>query len=104
MTKHPANPAIEYASATVMRAISMTRFPEIGKVADELKMLTIPVPRPASGEVAIEIAASAMHIDEIFAAQGTALGRFYGPKMFRNPIQRYWVLAPRAKLSGWVKT
>lgn len=80
MTRHHTDHAVEFASATLMHAVGMTRFPEIGKVADELKMLNIPVPRPASGEVAIRIAASSMHIDEIFAAQGTALGRFYGPK------------------------
>lgn len=80
MTQPQNDPALEYDSATSMQAIGMTQFPKIGAVADTLEMLTVPVPRPASGEVAIRIAASAMHIDEIYAAQGTALGRFYGPK------------------------
>lgn len=72
--------AAEFGAATVMRAVGMTRFPEVGKVADAMEMLTVEVPRPARGEVIIKLAASSMHIDEIFAAQGTALGRFYGPK------------------------
>ncbi len=43
-------------------------------------MLTVPTPRPRPDEVAIKAVASSLHIDEIYAAQGTALGRFYGPK------------------------
>lgn len=74
------NLATVYANAKSMRAIGMTEFPEIGKVADRLQMLEVPVPRPGKGEVAIKLAASSMHIDEIYSAQGTALGRFYGPK------------------------
>ncbi len=72
--------ATGYANAISMRAIGMTEFPEIGRVADRLQMLKVPVPRLGNGEVAIKLAASSMHIDEIYAAQGTALGRFYGPK------------------------
>ena len=63
-----------------MRAIGMTDYPEIGKVVDRLKMLDVAVPRPGTREVAVKPSASSMHIDEIYAAQGTALGRFYGPK------------------------
>lgn len=80
---------VTFAAAMTMHAIGMTRFPEIGKVAETLEMLDLPVPRPAKGEVVVQIAASAMHIDEIYAAQGTALGRFYGPKNVsaENPAQ-----------------
>ena len=63
-----------------MRAIAMTDFPKIGHVAEQLEIVTVPVPRPAHDEVAIKLAASTIHIDEIYMAQGTALGRFYGPK------------------------
>ncbi len=69
-----------YASAETMRAIAMTDFPKIGHVAEQLEMVTVPVPRPAHDEVAIKLSASTIHIDEIYVAQGTALGRFYGPK------------------------
>ena len=69
-----------YVKATSMRAIGITAFPEIGKVADRLEMLDVPVPRPDKNDVVIKLAASALHIDEIYAAQGTALGRFYGPR------------------------
>lgn len=63
-----------------MKAMAMTDFPEIGHVADELQMINVTVPRPKPDQVAIQLAASAMHIDEIYAAQGTDLGRFFGPK------------------------
>ena len=72
--------AREYEDAKTMQAIAMTDFPKIGHVAEQLEMVSVPVPRPAKGEVAIKLAASTMHIDEIYMAQGTALGRFYGPK------------------------
>ncbi len=65
-----------YASAETMRAIAMTDFPKIGHVAEQLEMVNVPVPRPAHDEVAIKLAASTIHIDEIYMAQGTALGRF----------------------------
>lgn len=70
-----------YTQATDMQAIAMTDFPKIGHVVDQLRMIDVPVPRPKPNEVAIKMAASSMHIDEIYAAQGTALGRFYGPKV-----------------------
>lgn len=70
-----------YETASSMNAIGLTQFPEIGKVADALEMLSVPAPRPTAEQVAIRLCASSMHIDEIFSAQGTALGRFYGPKV-----------------------
>lgn len=73
-----------YNAANNMQAVGITEKPEIGKVVDKLKMLSVPVPRPAEGEIVVKIAASSMHIDEIYAAQGTALGRFYGPKNVSN--------------------
>ena len=72
--------AATYSNATSMRAIGMTTFPKIGRVADSLEMLKVSVPRPGNDEIAVRLSASSMHIDEIYAAQGTALGRFYGPK------------------------
>lgn len=69
-----------YRDAKTMPAVAMTTAPDVGKVADALCMIDVPVPRPAKDEVAIKLVASAMHVDEIFAAQGTALGRFFGPK------------------------
>ncbi|KAE9627885.1 quinone oxidoreductase family protein [Parasedimentitalea maritima] len=69
-----------YNDAAEMQAVGMVNDPAIGQVARELQMLQMPTPRPAKGEVTVRIAASSMHIDEIYAAQGTALGRFYGPK------------------------
>lgn len=45
-----------------------------------MRWLTMPIPRPGPDEVVVEPRASTMHIDEIYAAQGTALGRLFGPQ------------------------
>lgn len=81
MTKNNSDLIQTYQSATHMNAIAMTDFPEIGKVVDGLKMIKAPVPRPQAGEVAIKMMASSLYADELYAAQGTALGRFFGPKV-----------------------
>lgn len=77
---HSLKLAERYKNTVNMSAIGITDYPEIGKVPDHLKMLSVPTPRPSANEVVVKLCASAMHIDEIYAAQGTALGRFYGPK------------------------
>lgn len=69
-----------YLTADTMQAIGMTAKPEISKVSERMEMLEVSTPRPKASEVAIRLCASAMHIDEIYAAQGTSLGRFFGPK------------------------
>ncbi|MCP4419310.1 MAG: NADP-dependent oxidoreductase [Chloroflexi bacterium] len=81
MIKPELNLVQTYQSATQMKAIAMTNFPEIGKVVDCLKAINVPVPRPQDGEVAIKMMASSLYADELYAAQGTALGRFFGPKV-----------------------
>lgn len=80
MLDQPTEDAVIYAQGRDMTAIAMTDLPQIGHVVDALDMVRVPVPRPMPNEVAIKLAASAMHIDEIYAAQGTSLGRFFGPK------------------------
>lgn len=81
VTSPPGEDLVDtYIRMPQMRAIGITEYPEIGRVADKLKMLNVPTPRPCGSEVCVKLAASAMHIDEIYAAQGTALGRFFGPK------------------------
>lgn len=74
----------QFLTSDTMSAVGMADIPEIGNVADHLKILTVAIPRPEQKQVAVKLAASAMHIDEIYAAQGTALGRFYGPKNVSN--------------------
>lgn len=69
-----------YLQSYNMKAIGLTQKPKISKVSDSIEMLEVPVPKPAAGEVAIKLRASAMHVDEVYAAQGTALGRFFAPK------------------------
>lgn len=75
------SPATRYQNAKSMKAIAMDEFPEIGKVVEKLRKIETIVPRPRPDEVAIELKASSMHVDEIYAAQGTSLGRFFGPKI-----------------------
>ena len=60
----------------MMRAVALGYPPKVGEVADSLVEVSVSTPTPRPGEVVIELVASAMHIDEIYAAQGTALGRF----------------------------
>lgn len=69
-----------FLGSATMPAVGMTTRPEVSQVASCLEMLEVPTPRPGRGQVAVALRASAMHIDEIYAAQGTALGRFFGPK------------------------
>lgn len=69
-----------YLAADTMQAIGLTAKPEISMVSERLDMLDVTTPRPGASEVAIQLCASAMHIDEIYAAQGTSLGRFFGPQ------------------------
>lgn len=80
MSPAQMSPAKRYENAEKMNAIAMVEFPKIGKVPDTLRVIETTVPRPKAKEVAIELKASSMHVDEIYAAQGTALGRFFGPK------------------------
>ena len=81
MSKNELGLVRTYQTATQMNAIAMTNFPEVGRVVDCLKMIKVPVPRPQEGEVAIKMIASSLYADELYAAQGTALGRFFGPKL-----------------------
>lgn len=69
-----------FLAGDTMQAIGVTAKPEISKVSERLEMLEVTTPRPEANQVAIRLYASAMHIDEIYAAQGTSLGRFFGPK------------------------
>ncbi|WP_226688859.1 NAD(P)-dependent alcohol dehydrogenase [Ruegeria arenilitoris] len=69
-----------YRAAKSMTAIALTELPEPGNVAEALQLVNVPVPRPSRHQVAIQLFASSLHVDEIYAAQGTALGRFFGPK------------------------
>jgi len=82
------NMAEQFWADETMPAIGATEQPEIDKVANCMRMLEVKTPRPEKSEVAVRLVASAMHVDEIYAAQGTALGRFYGPKNVseQNPV------------------
>ena len=70
-----------YKNVGSMNAIALTQIPDVGHVADTIEMVEVPVVHPKPNEVVIRQKASSLHIDEIYAAQGTALGRFFGPKL-----------------------
>ena len=78
----------DFDRADSMHAVAITQIPDVGGVVEKLEWMTLPVVRPAPHEVAIRLCASSMHIDEIYAAQGTALGRFYRPKKVSNANPR----------------
>lgn len=80
MSNNTADMIQQYELAKQMKSIGMTDFPQIGKVVERLEMIEINVPRPKPNEVAIKMCASSLYADELYAAQGTALGRFFGPK------------------------
>jgi len=63
-----------------MKAIGLTQKAKIGNVPNEIKELNIPIPKIKNDEVLVKIYASAFHVDEIWMTQGTAMGRFFGPK------------------------
>lgn len=63
-----------------MKAYALIRKPAVGSVPEEIKEITLPMPRIGKNDVLVKIHASTMHVDDIAMAQGTALGRFLGPK------------------------
>jgi len=81
MENHIKHLVDEYNASPEMQAVGRVNHPEIGQVARESQILQVPTPLPGKWDVTVKIAASSTRIDEIYAAQGTALGRFYGPKI-----------------------
>ena len=63
-----------------MKAIGLIQNPELGNIPNEIKELNVPIPEFGREEVLVKTFASALHVDELWAAQGTASGRFYGTK------------------------
>ncbi|MES0489199.1 MAG: NAD(P)-dependent alcohol dehydrogenase [Leptospirales bacterium] len=71
---------IEYNQSKTMKAFGLTQKPVVGNVPNEMQELTIPIPIKNENDVVVKIISSTLHVDDIALAQGTALGRFYGPK------------------------
>lgn len=63
-----------------MTAFGLLKKPKTGNVPEEMSKITVSVPEVNSNQVLVKIIASTIHIDDIALAQGTALGRFLGPK------------------------
>ena len=63
-----------------MKAMGLLQKPKVGNIPNEIKELTFSIPKINSTEVLVKIISSTIHVDDIAMAQGTAVGRFLGPK------------------------
>ena len=63
-----------------MKAMGLIQKSKVGNIPNEIKELIVPIPQINSTEVLIRIISSTIHVDDIAIAQGTAIGRFLGPK------------------------
>jgi hypothetical protein len=63
-----------------MTAFGLLKKPKIGNVPEKMGEVTVSVPEINSNQVLVKIIASIIHVDDIALVQGTALGRFLGPK------------------------
>ena len=90
---------VDYNDTRFMNAIALTRLPDAGHVADALEMVKIPVVRPTPNEVAIRLRASSMHIDEVYAAQGTASADSMAPE---SPLPMYRMCLARPSQVSWL--
>ena len=79
--ENKTNYVAEYKQARSMKAVALTARPEVGTVAESIQILDLPIPQPGEKDVVVRIIASTIHIDDINMAQGSALGRFLGPKV-----------------------
>ncbi|WP_170146729.1 NAD(P)-dependent alcohol dehydrogenase [Maribacter vaceletii] len=68
------------ATTLKMKAMGLLQKPKIANIPNEIKELTVSIPKINSTEVLVKIITSTIHVDDIAVAQGTAIGRFYGPK------------------------
>ncbi|NPD46135.1 hypothetical protein [Lentimicrobium sp. S6] len=72
----------------MIKAFGLIKKPTIGNVPNEIREINISFPKLKKTEVLVKIIASTLHADDIAMAQGTAAGRFLGPKKYLkiNPI------------------
>ena len=63
-----------------MKAMGLLQKPKVGNIPNEIKELTVSIPKINSTEVLVKIVSSTIHVDDIAQAQGTAVGKFLGPK------------------------
>ena len=63
-----------------MRALTLTRRPPIGGLADALETTELPLPEPGPRQLRVRVVASSINIDDQHMAEGTMMGRmFIGP-------------------------
>ncbi len=68
------------ADTLTMKAMGLLQKPKIGNIPSEIQELTVSKPKINSTEILVKIISSTLHVDDIAIAQGTAVGRFLGPK------------------------
>lgn len=85
-------------SAKTVKAIGLMTHPEVGKLSEYLETICSPILDPIGKQVLVHIKASTLYSDDIAIAQGTALGRFLGPKH----IDRKSPYIPGSSFSGIV--
>ena len=68
------------ADTLTMKAMGLIQKPKIGNIPSEIQELTVSKPKINSTEILVKIISSTLHVDDIAIAQGTAVGRFLGPK------------------------
>ncbi len=57
-----------------MKAIVITRRPEIGCLSKVVQLADVPKPEPESREVLVKVQASSINIDDLHVAEGTFFG------------------------------
>ena len=64
-----------------MKAIVITRRPEIGGLSKAVQLAEVPKPEPKSREILVKVQASSINIDDLHVAEGTFFGGLpVGPK------------------------
>jgi NADPH:quinone reductase-like Zn-dependent oxidoreductase len=64
-----------------MKAIVITRRPEIGGLSKAVQLAAVPKPEPKSRELLVKVLASSINIDDLHVAEGTFYGGLpIGPK------------------------
>jgi|GEM_PF-1522803 len=80
VTQHSRKKKDNMADTLTMKAMGLTQKPKVGNIPSEIKELIIQIPRINDTEILVKIVSSTLHPDDIAMAQGTAAGRFLGPK------------------------
>jgi NADPH:quinone reductase-like Zn-dependent oxidoreductase len=67
-----------------VKAIAITRPPDVGRLEEELRLLDMPDPRSRGKEILVRVVASCIVIDNIHMAEGSFFGRWPRPRASRD--------------------